>query len=520
MNPSVIDRLGEWNPQLFRELKGRLKPRNVSLVAIVVLGFEFLTWLFFSAQLPTPDTEYSRYCIGEGEFCTVDWLKWWFDLEQSLYWAVGLTLVVGIAYVTISDLAREERRGTLNFLRLSPQSSLSILSGKLLGVPILIYLGALLALPFHFHAASSAGMGIGAILSFYLLLAGVALLTFTVSAVFALMGGSQGWIGSGLSFGFMWILLHCDRDLINPGYAYIDDFYNLSISENLFLFRGFILANCALWSFWGWQALHRRFHNPSATIFSKKQSYLLTVCFELLLLGFSIQLLSPEWKYHYHLPEHFYLIGFLNMVWCLASIAALSPHRQTLQDWARYRYENKGVRREKGQSNFKLCRSSFDELIYGEKSPAPIAIALNLAIASLIFLPWLMSWPEAVAEEKMIALWSSLFGIGFLVICAIVAQLLLLMKHQKRAFWAMGTVGALLVLPVVVLGILDTANISYPLGFLFSILPFIGVEKASQMTLFFGFLGHLSIIAGLTWKFRKQLRLAGESNTKTLLTPR
>jgi hypothetical protein len=112
MNPSVIDRLGEWNPQLFRELKGRLKPRNVSLVAIVVLGFEFLTWLFFSAQLPTPDTEYSRYCIGEGEFCTVDWLKWWFDLEQSLYWAVGLTLVVGIAYVTISDLAREERRGT------------------------------------------------------------------------------------------------------------------------------------------------------------------------------------------------------------------------------------------------------------------------------------------------------------------------------------------------------------------------------------------------------------------------
>ncbi|HEY9606068.1 MAG TPA: hypothetical protein V6C85_30960, partial [Allocoleopsis sp.] len=28
-----LDRLGEWNPQLFRELKGQLKPRNVYLVA-------------------------------------------------------------------------------------------------------------------------------------------------------------------------------------------------------------------------------------------------------------------------------------------------------------------------------------------------------------------------------------------------------------------------------------------------------------------------------------------------------
>ena len=30
---NLIDRLGEWNPQIFRELKERLIPKNIGLAA-------------------------------------------------------------------------------------------------------------------------------------------------------------------------------------------------------------------------------------------------------------------------------------------------------------------------------------------------------------------------------------------------------------------------------------------------------------------------------------------------------
>jgi ABC-type Na+ efflux pump permease subunit len=50
-----------------------------------------------------------------------------------------LFIMLGVGtYMLISNLANEERRGTLNFIRLSPQSTLSVLGGKLLGVPILL----------------------------------------------------------------------------------------------------------------------------------------------------------------------------------------------------------------------------------------------------------------------------------------------------------------------------------------------------------------------------------------------
>jgi hypothetical protein len=45
----------------------------------------------------------------------------------------------------ISNLVNEERRGTLNLSDISLQSTLGVLGGKLLGVPILLYLAAIIA---------------------------------------------------------------------------------------------------------------------------------------------------------------------------------------------------------------------------------------------------------------------------------------------------------------------------------------------------------------------------------------
>uniref|UniRef100_A0ACD5H1H9 Uncharacterized protein n=1 Tax=Desertifilum tharense IPPAS B-1220 TaxID=1781255 RepID=A0ACD5H1H9_9CYAN len=66
----------------------------------------------------------------------VDWSLWGTDvfLGASILGAIALS---GIgAYWLIDDLGKEERRGTLNFIRLSPQSAQSIFLGKLLGVPL------------------------------------------------------------------------------------------------------------------------------------------------------------------------------------------------------------------------------------------------------------------------------------------------------------------------------------------------------------------------------------------------
>ena len=63
----------------------------------------------------------------------------------------------------------------------------------------------------------------------------------------------------------------------------------------------------------------------------------------------------------------------------LSLIAILSPQRQAIQDWARYRYER--------------SRSLWQDLIWSEKSPAQIAIAINLLIATIPLLCWIILIP-------------------------------------------------------------------------------------------------------------------------------
>ena len=38
---TYIDKIGDWNPQLIRELKGRFKVRNLSIAAVLLLVFNF-----------------------------------------------------------------------------------------------------------------------------------------------------------------------------------------------------------------------------------------------------------------------------------------------------------------------------------------------------------------------------------------------------------------------------------------------------------------------------------------------
>jgi hypothetical protein len=92
------------------------------------------------------------------------------------------------------------------------------------------------------------------------------------------------------------------------------------------------------------------------------------------------------------------LLAFFNGVLFIGLIAVLAPQRQALQDWARYRREK--VATGKGFWN----RALVQDLLWGEKSPEILAIALNLAIAMTPFLVWITFLPgDAVDKTK--ALW-------------------------------------------------------------------------------------------------------------------
>ena len=150
MQMTLIDRLGDWNAQLFRELKGRLTLRRVLIAA----GSSLAVQTLMLGMVSDERCAYQDTFACSQYYVEINWLPLFMMLTSMM----SVLLFAGGAYLTIDDWAREERRGTLNFIRLSPQSSQSILWGKLLGVPALIYLAVGVAIPLHLIAAIAAGI--------------------------------------------------------------------------------------------------------------------------------------------------------------------------------------------------------------------------------------------------------------------------------------------------------------------------------------------------------------------------
>jgi hypothetical protein len=92
---------------------------------------------------------------------------WWLEYSSLSEYYQHFRSFSGGNLSTNRQSFREERRGTLNFIRLSPQPAKTIFIGKIFGVPILLYLVCLLALPFHLGAGLLAGIPLSLILAFY-----------------------------------------------------------------------------------------------------------------------------------------------------------------------------------------------------------------------------------------------------------------------------------------------------------------------------------------------------------------
>lgn len=556
-----IDAIGDWNPQILREIKGRVKSRNLLIASVISLVGQFLLFIAFQSQLPVEnsygDPVSNRYCTGVKNYyrpdCLKDsfdnfiinWPQWWLDLFlwMSVIGIFGL-LVAG-TYMLISDLAQEERRGTLNFIRLSPQSSKNILVGKIIGVPILLYAIAALGIPLHLWAGISGHIPPLLILAFYAVLAASCIFFYSGGLLFALFSsgfsGFQPWLGSGLVLMFLWLtcvkpimstpgdwlnlfspylLLPYLTDASNVGgqywFSYLEmnslQWFNLKLGASIVSVLGFILANYALWTYWIWQSLQRRFPNPTKTILSKAQSYLLIACFESIGLGFAIQV--PRWAGNspsHNITNLNFLLVF-NLCLFLGLIITLSPQRQSLVDWARYR-------RQRATDGKKFWKSSLiKDLVWAEKSPALVAIAINVFLSSTILIPWILLWSDYT--RKMAGIGSVIISATLIIIYALVAQIMLLTKTRKQMQWAAGAVSALIVLPPVICGVLLMSPEKHPALWLFSAFPWIAMENASATTIFLSFLAQLGAITLCSFQLTRQLKTVGESATKALFEGR
>jgi len=552
-----IEALGDWNPQLLRELKGRLKPRNLILAGAISLLGQFLLFISFLVRIPRsafdsysidPISTSSPYCTSPRNYgnyrkclvdaagnLLVDWQRWSLDLFLVLSLIGIFGLLVAGTYLLIDNLAQEERRGTLNFIRLSPRSPQNILWGKILGVPILLYIVALLAVPLHLGAGLVAHIPLVLILSFYGVLGMSCVFFYSLSLLFGLvsssgLNGFQAWLGSGVVF--LCILIGINKPLLGNASDWINVFsptvilqylisatgieptisfsrleiqklhwFSLPVGGGILGVASLMVLNYSVWTYSSWQAMQRRFPNPSKTIFSKRQSYLLVACFEILALGFAV------FSDRYSLTENFQVLLIYNFVLFFGLIITLTPQRQALLDWARYRKQKHFSR--KGLLSSSLIR----DLVWGEKSPAIVAIALNTAITAIILVPWLVLSSDS---DKSLVLMALVLSLSLIMVYAAIAQLVIFTKTQKQGLWITGILGVVIILPPLILGLLfGVPTNGLPL-WLFTVFAFAAVENAGVFNIFMALLGQLSLLTLCSWQITRQLKKAGVSNSLAL----
>jgi hypothetical protein len=523
----LIDRTGDWNAQLFRELKGRVTFRNIFLAGGLSIGFQLLLLFTFFIQLPTnPQLETARrsqtYCVLEsiqkvdvtsnsvydGKVCqlnalgqvSTDWSHWWTDILIPMSWFLPLLLLTGGVYLLATDLRKETRQGTLNFLRLSPQSAAEIWLGKLLGVPMIIYVAIAVALPLHLVAAMGSGFGVANAAIWYLLIAAITgvfytttlLITLALPIIPIVITGAFLGFGNmvlGLSSGLMTLALKSDSwsDSIPP----LTWFY-LPITQNLFSFYLFGIGNCLLAIYWLWQSINRRYLDPNCTLLTKKSSYQLNFCWQVWLVGFALPLFTSilssdrAWNFGAFLG----CVLFAHICAGLLAIVSLTPPRQTLQDWSRYRRAS--THKKSWQ------RDIWQDLLWDDRSPALLTITVNLSIALVIWLPWYLlsvGWESFYVSAVVIILFIALLN------CGTFAQLAMIYSNKWSWSTTMIFTVFLLSVPIIVIGSL----------------LLLGLNSHVLLISIGGIMQSLMLVLSIA-SLQRQIRKIGQSETQTFLS--
>ncbi|WP_295617701.1 hypothetical protein [Chamaesiphon sp. GL140_3_metabinner_50] len=560
----LIDRMGDSNPQIFRELKERLTLRNIGIAVAGALVIQILVLLYFNGQIPVPILSdvtnestpkelyrqaYSKYCYfneirngySPGEICTIDgggsfkinWQTWRSDVFICLSWILPLGLFLGSIYTLVADLVQEEKRGTLNFIRLSPQSAQKIFIGKILGVPILVYVAAALIVPLHVWMGLSAQADILTLASWYATLGGLWFLLASTSILYVLLGGVQA-IVTVIAVAFP---LCAPIAMINAFMAatvnneqwlkdnYLISWFGLPIGSSATYLYIFTTGSCLIASYGIWQILDRRYFNPTATVIGKYQSYSIDFCLQLWIAGFTVPFIFSANTHHYTIRQTIGVFGIFDFMALLLLIPMLLPSKQALQDWSRYRRDRTQQRRKFIQQDL------VQDLIGNDKSPAIVTIAINVGMAMIVWIPVSIFALTAHTQGMDFNVFSTpgyvtrlVGGIcvaaSLILLYTAIAHLGLFLKVRKRNLWIFAIVGVAAILPVVVAYVLSP--VGTPTGFaavvlLFSPFAPMGLFQLAGTTILAAFTVQVAMFAALTYQLKRQLQISGRSQSKELL---
>ncbi|MBX2864550.1 MAG: hypothetical protein KTR27_13460, partial [Leptolyngbyaceae cyanobacterium MAG.088] len=360
------------------------------------------------------------------------------------------------------------------------------LSGKLLGVPVCLYLAVGLVVPLQWFTGLNAGYGIGQMLGFYLTLIaqtlifylGALLISLSVSNLMVL--GLQPWLLAAGVIGFNWLMFNyaVSREFFGNTESHVflwsvlfSPFSSLAyfnveqsnVGSNFDLTLGDFQLNftayglLALVHAAGWYALlghglERRFSNADNTLLKRRFSYFLTLIFAAFMLG----LTGIQVRETYDEPLHLFLMALLSLVYFVMLIMALSPARQTLKDWTRFCHARPPHER----------LPLWKDLIIGDTSSPVVAIALNLLLLNSLVLTFFCSRFNNFLSSQvdgLVFVCCILMFIGSILFSAVVSQTLLMLPRKKNWVW-LGAVGSIscLAFPALSVGMAFAVLEPYP----------------------------------------------------------
>lgn len=570
-----LDAVGEWNPQLVREWQGRLRWRNFWLVLIPSLLIQALIVGRYAVELPTLGPA-NRYCTAppaaeygwplckaaaQGGWL-INWPLFWSEVFRDLSFISIWLAIAGGVYLLVADLSKESRRGTLNFLRMSPQSSYRLFWGKALGVPVLIYIALLSLLPLQGFAALQTQFALGKILLFYGVLAAVTFCFYAAALWFGLVAqrlqGFQPWLATG-GVAIALLIGHANTghnahaldwvDLFNPANSlrYLADasaygtpygtpygpdsgsvfylgqqqylqWWYLPVGQGAYRYGVFAIANALILGNGFWLLLQRRFRSPAASIVSKDQSYGLTLCLSLGMIGFDLQsrcgdycadpkFYEPQWT----ALDRFVSFVPLSLVLGLLLIGLLFPSAQALLDWLRYR-------RQQGRRGFALVQ----DLLHHDSSPPALAFLGNWGLMLLVLALGL------VVQHQV----EPMLGIANLLAVAVLSGLLLLngllvlqwLAIADLSHWPMMAmvmllgIGAGAPIALAILGIYPGTSGGSLWLLTVASASAVGLASPSSIALAFGV--HLAMLTFLGLGLTRRMHHLGQSEWKTLQSAR
>jgi ABC-2 family transporter protein len=511
MLDKYIDRIGDWNPQLFRELKSRLTGNAVIITVAGSIITQVIESLFFFNNNPLSSQADRSF--------------------HFLNWFLPTILMLGGVYTIVSDFDREEQCGTLNFIRLTPQSAHSIFLGKLIGVPSLIYLAILLALPLHLFVGISAGTSSIAILAWYWTIGVAAYLCLSVAILYSLHSHKHPILLTLLLSlpvnTFLGVYNYCSdlfitkREVIAANNSPLLSWFYLPIERNIFLFDGLIVLTFLLISYWLWVTIDRKYINPNSTSFKKEHSYWMNIQSQIWLLGFAMPMVTQAYSQfdnnsfdlsaRYHTLAIFYNISAVG-IYCI--IPLIIPNKSSTQDWSQHRREH--VTHEHRQW---WQRGIVRDLIWDDRSPIGLAMLVNLLISAIA---WGLSLIVFIHEdpERLI---KSICGIIIVSILTLIHTVIINFIYLRSKAKNTGAIPIIILMSVVplCLGLMSIMALNYWLSFhanywlslqllSFSPLYWMGVMELSILNIGMIIMGQIGILARVVKLLQMRVREIGK----------